>query len=890
MRHVIYCLIFIQIFRVGWSDVSAQTTKSEAQKYFSDALRAKSDSQKIQSFQKALELDPELIAAHLMLGDIYFKQGEYQKAITEFRAEIRVRPNRNPNISTAWKKLGETYLALNDKSNAAAAFEMSLGIKRNKTLFTKTIDLYIETKAYSKALSSLKKYRRNLSSADAHYIEGHIYSAQGKKQKALQNFQQALNENPNHELAKNALAKLRSQDNLTTLVNNAKTALQNNHINAAIQSRNQLAQKAPDHKELAKLDRQIAEYYLKQATHESNIDQALSLLSKASKYDKSLPELEKTRKQLQEAKKAQGIDKNYEKAIRAFNQNNWSVAIRYLDRVKRENPNYKDVSRKLQKAREEQQKALAEARKRTETESSEKPPDIESQIQNFFEQGKQAITQKQWHEAVTRFQSALQLKPDFLDAQKLLSYARGMRAIPEERWNFAIEQFNEVLELDPNHQESKLGKYYAIAREYANSQQWEDALSALDSVISIAPGYLDVQTRLKQVKAQLIPESKPIFPFEKLKRMEVVLFGAILLLVFIMIAVLKSKQKHAVQAAQARKRQIAPKKPADQVKRAPQKKPSLQMNKLKTPQKVTEEKGIDSTETYDPSLLDAETRMIDKATPRLLNRYEVKCELGKGAMGKVYKVYDHKMERTIALKEIRVDLDLDRLELEKLKKRFRREALSAAKLSHPNIVIVYDIIESNDKCFIAMEYLDGINILNLLNKQKVIRPVEATKMIRQACSALYEAHRKGIIHRDIKPSNFVVMKNGIIKIVDFGVAKIANASGTLTQTGSSLGTPSYMSPEQIEGKEVDGRSDIFSLGVVFYEMLTGERPFKGESIASIIVKIIQAKPKRITTVRKNLPQELESIINKMLEKNPNDRYQTAQDIISDLDKIMPKLS
>ena len=896
MRLVIYSLIVIQIFWGDWDKSLAQDAKKEARKNLFDALKLKSDTQKIEGIKKALELYPELEIAHFKLGEIYFKQGEYEKAKNEFQAEIRINPNRNPNYGTALRKLGDTYLALNDKNNAAAAYEIFLGIKRDKSLFEKTVDLYIDMKAFSKAFDALKKYRKNLTATDALYFEGYINLSQGKKQEALQLFEQALKENPDHGPAKQAVAKIGREEDLTPIIEEAQTALQNNRIDNAIKARNQIAQKKPNHKELPNLDRQIAQYYLNQADKESDIDLALSYLDNASRYDNGLPGLTQARAQLQERKKAQDIAQNYDQGIRAFNRHEWPEAIQYFNRVILENPDYKDAGQKLQHAREEQQKALAEAQKPSETKPLEQPPDVDSMAQKFFSQGDTAITQQQWVDAVFNFQSALQLKPEFAEAQTMLSYAQAMQALTEEKWALAVEKFDDVLKLSPDHQQARSGKYYALGRESANNEQWQEALSAFEAVFSIAPDYRDVQTRLELVKAKLRPESHSILSFEKLKQKKEVLVGAFVLLIIIMIAVLRSRQKHYAQVRHEMKSPPVSQKPSvsqpsEQLKTIPQGRPSHKMDRIPSPQEIAGEQHTETAATFDEALLEDQTRLITKpeSPSRLLDRYELKSELGKGAMGKVYKAYDHKMERTVALKEIRVDLGLDRLELEKLKKRFRREALSAAKLSHPNIVTVFDIVESEDKCFISMEYLEGLNLSTMLNKQRVIPPLKTVKIIRQACSALYEAHCKGIVHRDIKPSNFMVLRNDHIKIVDFGVAKIANASGTLTQTGSSLGTPSYMSPEQIEGKEIDGRSDIFSLGVVFYEMLTGERPFTGESIASIVVKIIQAQPKRISAIRKNLPQELETIVNKMLEKDPNDRYQTAQDIINDLDKVMPNL-
>ena len=222
-----------------------------------------------------------------------------------------------------------------------------------------------------------------------------------------------------------------------------------------------------------------------------------------------------------------------------------------------------------------------------------------------------------------------------------------------------------------------------------------------------------------------------------------------------------------------------------------------------------------------------------------LGRYEVLNELGKGAMGVVYLAKDPVIGRLVAIKTIRdSQTEDDDSESREFRERFVREAQTAGILSHPNIVTIHDIGEDTESrtSFIAMEYIEGRNLKSLLADKKKFSWDEVADLIAQIGEALDYAHRKGIIHRDIKPANIIMTTDGKVKITDFGIAKVA--SSNLTTTGQFLGTPNYMSPEQVSGAPVDGRSDIFSLGVVLYEMLTNRKPFSGDNLTAISYKIV----------------------------------------------------
>jgi len=267
-----------------------------------------------------------------------------------------------------------------------------------------------------------------------------------------------------------------------------------------------------------------------------------------------------------------------------------------------------------------------------------------------------------------------------------------------------------------------------------------------------------------------------------------------------------------------------------------------------------------------------------------LGRYQITGTLGRGAMGHVYKGIDPAINRPVALKTIRLDFVNDPDEMAELKERLFREAQAAGKLSHPNIVTIYDVGSEGHLQYIAMEYLEGQTLDEMIKKKVKFNYRIMAQIIIQICSALEYAHEKGIVHRDIKPANIMVLKDYRVKVMDYGIARID--SNSMTKTGIAMGTPNYISPEQLRGLPVDQRADIFSLGVVFYEMLLGRRPFKGENITSLIYSTLNHEPEKPSNVNPQIPLLFDHIIDKALRKVPNERYQRAKEMVSDLNDFV----
>jgi serine/threonine protein kinase len=266
-----------------------------------------------------------------------------------------------------------------------------------------------------------------------------------------------------------------------------------------------------------------------------------------------------------------------------------------------------------------------------------------------------------------------------------------------------------------------------------------------------------------------------------------------------------------------------------------------------------------------------------------IGKYEIIDLLGKGAMGIVYKALDPDIDREVAVKTIRFDLISDDEEKNELMLRFIREARAAGKLVHPNIITIHDVGKEQDMTYIVMQYIEGPSLQNWISSKKKFTAPDIVKLMLQLCDALDFAHQSGIVHRDIKPANILLDNNGKPHICDFGVAHVEMS--TITQTGATIGTPSYMSPEQVMGKKIDKRSDIFSLGAIFYELLTGKRPFHGESITTVIYKIVNEEAEPLTQIRKELPPEFELIISKALAKDPENRYDSCAEFAEDLKGI-----
>ena len=273
-----------------------------------------------------------------------------------------------------------------------------------------------------------------------------------------------------------------------------------------------------------------------------------------------------------------------------------------------------------------------------------------------------------------------------------------------------------------------------------------------------------------------------------------------------------------------------------------------------------------------------------------LGRFEIVSVVGEGAMGVVYLANDPEIERPVAIKTLRAMSEASGSARSDLETRFLKEAKLAGRLQHPNVVTVYEVGREQDTSFIAMEYVDGEPLNRLAARGEGLDTAARVEIVRQVAQALQHAHERGVLHRDIKPGNILVTRDRRVKVADFGIGKLlSSGTGDLTRTGQMLGSPAYMSPEQIRGEKLDGRSDLFSLGVVFYELLTGSRPFPGDSITTLVYQILHTEPRDPLELRGDLPPVTRAVFARLLAKAPDRRPSDAAEFLREIRKIEAEL-
>jgi beta-lactam-binding protein with PASTA domain/tRNA A-37 threonylcarbamoyl transferase component Bud32 len=262
-------------------------------------------------------------------------------------------------------------------------------------------------------------------------------------------------------------------------------------------------------------------------------------------------------------------------------------------------------------------------------------------------------------------------------------------------------------------------------------------------------------------------------------------------------------------------------------------------------------------------------------------RYRLGEQIGSGGMAKVYRAEDSRLDRPVAVKILSAQFSSDPSFVD----RFRREAQTAAKLSHPNIVGVYDNGSEDDTHYIVMEFVEGRTLDEFLAGGGRLSPTKAVEVVEAICDALQYAHERGVVHRDVKPGNVMVTREGQVKVMDFGIARVTTTVETIAQTAAVLGTAAYLSPEQAKGERVDRRSDLYSLGCVLYELLTGAPPFAGDSAMAVAMKHVQQSPRVPSEKNRDITPQMDAVVMKALAKNPDNRYQTAGELREDLERL-----
>jgi CheY-like chemotaxis protein len=293
---------------------------------------------------------------------------------------------------------------------------------------------------------------------------------------------------------------------------------------------------------------------------------------------------------------------------------------------------------------------------------------------------------------------------------------------------------------------------------------------------------------------------------------------------------------------------------------------------------LREDIGIARNSREMPAVLDGGALEIGR---RFAERYDIRTTVGKGGMGTVYRAYDRELDEEVAIKTLRPELMTD----QSLMERFKSEIRLARRISHRNVVRTHDFGEWRGVYYLTMEYVEGIMVRDLIDVRGPLHAPSALAIATQLADSLAVAHEQGIIHRDIKPQNLLLDADGVLKVMDFGIARLAERTSALTETGLVVGTPAYMSPEQLLSEPVDGRSDLYAVGVVLYECLTGQLPFDGGSPVSLIAKVLSQEPQAPITLTPDMPPALSALIIRLLAKRPEDRVQTAAELGAQLRQI-----
>ncbi len=303
---------------------------------------------------------------------------------------------------------------------------------------------------------------------------------------------------------------------------------------------------------------------------------------------------------------------------------------------------------------------------------------------------------------------------------------------------------------------------------------------------------------------------------------------------------------------------------------------------------VEPEDGTTALPNQTPVRADSTMPLRNGGTPNMLGRYKILKELGRGAMGIVYLGKDPTIQRFVAIKTVRLDEGDGPDRLQDVKARFFREAESTGRLSHPNIVTIYDAGEQHNLGYIAMEFLEGTTLREWCWNSRLLPERQVVETVITVAEALDYAHAQGVVHRDIKPANIMLTKDGRVKVMDFGIARLTTS--LRTRTTSILGTPHYMSPEQIAGKTVDGRTDIFSLGVVLFELLTGKKPFDADNVSALLYTIVHDPHPELSHLRSDVHPYLETIVDQALQKELPCRYRKASELAQELRTCLLELA
>jgi tetratricopeptide (TPR) repeat protein/tRNA A-37 threonylcarbamoyl transferase component Bud32 len=801
--------------------VVAQEGQSKAKNFYEKGLEARSLSEKIKYFHKAVELDSSFQQGLYYLGITYYQKSDYHNSVEYLQKAVKL-------DSVLFKKV-QPYLI-----NAYNFYAAEL----------------IEQESYDEAiLIADKAIKVDENFVSAYVILGQAYYYKRDWQASAEALTRATKLDSNQVTAWNYLGKL---------------YLRLGEYDQSVEAFEEALARDPDLKD-AQINLNIAirknspdswlERY-EDAAAEGQWLKAIEILKKARTLypDHSIIETK-----LSEAL----LSKEYFEGLRAFEDENWARAVAIFQKME---PTYADVAEKLAMAKVALQKD--EDKENTlSKEEFEKAP-VDSLDKSGAETGYANIESVKSIHDTTQTPSLLTEAPIKRVSNKSDSSTSPEQATPAERDSLALAQIEQephtIIRSDPDMSDrpSNINRDRFNRGTKTHRKSFPVLLTGLlVGVVSL--GLVLVTFHKRGLFGKFLKGHKDLTRPEKTQSVE---------------ALEPGQKASTTETEEFVKDQLASITP---VKFQP-----LETSEILHESQEQKQENSPHADSDKGSAELQETKTILGGIKRVqrIGRYILEKEIGRGSMGLVYKAWDPKLDRTVVIKQVSFDLHNRSSEAHKLQDRLLREARAAGRLNHPNIVIIYDVDQEESFSYIVMEYLSGQDLRSLLEAQGKFEVLRTIRIIYQICNALSYAHQFGIVHRDIKPSNIILMENDKVKVADFGIAKLPNL-GTLTDTGNVLGTPFYMSPEQIEGRKVDGRADIFSVGVLLYEMVTGIRPFDGDNIASVVYKIIHKKPRPLSYRDKNLPSYLDEILKRALAKDPDKRYSSAAKLKADLENL-----
>lgn len=843
------CLLFALFLRSGW----AQNTADSLSLYQS-ALAEANASKRTALLEEVVDRFPAYIEARYALGAEYFKQRNYEKCIPHFEyivshdSDFALRVNLTRYLSVAYNAAATYRIALGQPEAAIEFLKKVLSFKPDNALAYYNLgNAYYQLNRFEEAITSYQKAiqigsQDPIKQATYWYNLGAVYFATGDLDKAIEAYTQALRHHPGLNKAREFLQKARARKRLNQKVALADSALAANHPEESVRLLRQVLAADSTHEEAKRLMERasLALTYSKalQAIEQNKLSQALEWLGQ---LPQSYRDVRTLHHQVRQALKRAGRQKQY--------ASQWQQALRYVAQ------NQPDSARALllQMAEANVMRRQVDSLLAVLTPAAESAlePPLESRAPLAAHSAETDSIPENVSEAVhpeTPAEEEQQLaskEPVVAAAEKSLPAGRPL-PVPRPLWLLIGTALTAL---------AGYYVYYLRRRDRNGSTEaqdmaWEEGNEALPV------------SHVDEAEAPASPDGE--HPNEK------------------------SAEFDEAEIAELMAN-------SDEISALHQEKEDTEQTGRTQDEEdfmaLVQEEGVSVStfEEEDSSMAIVggdTTRTVDMSQFKLkkIGRFILEKEIGRGAAGRVYKAWDPKLDRTVVIKTVSYSLTASEDEITRLKARVYREAKTAAKLNHPNIVVVYDVEDESTFSYIVMEYVEGPDLRQLLSHERRLDPHQAVKYVKQVCMALDFAHTEGIIHRDIKPSNILIVGKEKVKVTDFGIAKVVNHL-TLTQTGRVVGTPSYMAPEQIEGEDVDARADIFSLGVVFYELLTGKRPFSGDSLASLAYKIVHVDPVPPSLINLELSETYDEVINKAIAKDPNQRYQSAAEFLEELQKI-----